>query len=75
MATVSLNDVDGRYRAELRVARDGSAGLGFFDQKGDELAVFGEGSDGQLGVRIFGPHGKAVAALGSLPTGGGAVTP
>ncbi len=70
-AAIYLNDETGKERAELRVAADGRASLGFYDAGGAKRVVVGQGSteDSQAGLGIFGKDGDQLASLSSSANG------
>ena len=70
-AALYLNDENGKERAELTVAADGRASLGFYDAAGNQRVVVGEGpsAQGQAGIGVFSADGNQVASLSSAASG------
>jgi len=63
VAALSLYDRDGRARAALQVAGDGTSRLGFFDRDGKSRIVLDAASDGVSTVGFYDRQGKAHAHL------------
>ena len=70
-AALYLNDENGKERAELTVAADGRAALGFYDTAGNQRVVVGDGasSQSQAGIGVFSADGNQVASLSSTASG------
>ena len=63
MSDLILYDGQGHDRTEYRVAHDGTASLGFFDDTGAHRVLLGEAPNGRSGVSIYGAHGRLLAEL------------
>jgi hypothetical protein len=56
-------DGSGRDRAEFRVAQDGGASVGFYDEHGSRRVLVGEATQGRDGIAIYGSNGIQLASL------------
>jgi hypothetical protein len=68
-SVLSLYDRDGRGRASLTVAGDGTARLGFFDKGGKGRIVVDLAKDGDSMVGFYGPDAKARGQVRVTPDG------
>lgn len=70
-AALYLNDENGKERAELTVAADGRASLGFYDAAGNQRVVVGDGAAAQseAGIGVFSAAGNQVASFSSSASG------
>jgi hypothetical protein len=63
MADLIMLDGSGRDRGEFRVAQDGGASVGFYDEHGLRRVLVGEASQGRNGLAIYGSSGSQLASL------------
>jgi hypothetical protein len=63
MADLAMLDGKGRDRAEFRVAKDGGASIGFYDENGSRRVLVGEAPSGRNGIAVYGANGKQLASL------------
>jgi hypothetical protein len=63
MANLAMYDGQQRSRTELRVAENGAASLGFYDEKGERRVLIGASPTGRDGVTVYGNDGRMLAGL------------
>jgi hypothetical protein len=63
MADLAMYDGHQRDRTELRVTEDGTATLGFYDEKGARRVLIGAVPGGRDGVTVYGNDSRILAGL------------